>query len=585
MSSPLTFAEVLARFGPGKQSGRNYRVRCPAHDDTTPSLDIAEGDQGAPIFQCRSNHCQSGDIIAAVGLTWADVLPPSDNGHTGMVWDHVYEYKDRAGVVRYSVYRQDATGSKGKQIRQRAANGDWSLKGIDPLPYRLPELHGPSVLVAEGEKTVDALSAAGFDATCNSGGAGKWRDSDTKALKDAGIKVFVILPDNDAPGLLHAAVVEASAAKYGLTTRRAILPGLEPGGDAADWLLTHTPEELEIAIKPQPPPTLPDLIDAVDVVAEGRQIAASGIPYVIEGIMPDYGMLGFLVAAAKVGKTSLGHALAAAVANGEEFLGRAVAQRRVLVIAAEDPPEYTAYLARHLEVTPGQMTFYRSPLRLNAEGLALIVNTVKAGGYGLVLIASWQAVIVGLVKDENDNAGSVMVVENVKQATRSTAIPWLIDAHAGKGEDQGNDADPTKSLRGASSAAGAADYLLSLRYANSPFSTQRRLSGKGRFVNLESITIDYDMDTGRYSAGEASKTAIVASTWELIEATGALDGEWATTQVIAVRAGMGDSIKDITGNKRRLVSLALKDRHGVDRSTMVENDRSVTRYRRSESKG
>ena len=90
------------------------------------------------------------------------------------------------------------------------------------------------------------------------------------------------------------------------------------------------------------------------------------------------------------------------------------------------------------------MTFCEQPVILNDDGLARIVATVRAGDYGLVLIASWQAVIRGLVKDENDNAGAVVVVERVKVATRETKVPWLIDAHSGRGEDQGDDADPTR---------------------------------------------------------------------------------------------------------------------------------------------
>ena len=41
----------------------------------------------------------------------------------------------------------------------------------------------------------------------------------------------------------------------------------------------------------------------------------------------------------------------------------------------------------------------------------------------------------GLIRDENDNAGAVRVVEDVKAAARASGVPWLIDAHSGKGED------------------------------------------------------------------------------------------------------------------------------------------------------
>jgi len=583
----VTFDDVLARFGQGTWHGHNFRTLCPVHGDTDPSLDIAEGDSGTPLFQCRSHHCQTGDILSAVGLTWGDVLPQSTNGHKPETWDHIYEYRDRDGTLRYRVYRRDATATQGKVIRQRAADGTWSLKGIAPLPYRLPELAaigGPSVLVVEGEKTVDALMKAGFTATTNSGGAGKWRDSDTQALKDAGFTSFVILPDHDAPGTAHAVTVEVSAAKHSIVTRRVILPGLPDAGDAADWLKTHTPEDLEAALKPPPPALLLNLDDANVVAAEGQKIEQDGIDYVVDGIVPDYGMLGFLVASAKVGKSSLGLFLAECVATGGEFLGREVTRaRKVLVIAAEDPPEYVAYLARHLDVPPGQITFSRAPIQLNAEGLALIVATVKHGGYGLVIIASWQAVISTLVKDENDNAGSVAVVENVKLATRETKIPWLVDAHAGKSEDQTDDADPTKALRGASAAAGAADFMLSLRYAGrDTFATRRRLSGKGRFVQLSPMTIDYDLETGRYVVEEESKSAHVETTWALIVETGALTDEWAGVAAIACRAGLATSANKATGSAKRAVSKALHGRPGVDRVEESIVGRTSWKFRRSQ---
>ena len=76
------------------------------------------------------------------------------------------------------------------------------------------------------------------------------------------------------------------------------------------------------------------------------------------------------------------------------------------------------------------MTFARAPLTLDAAGLARLCATVDTGGYGLVLISSWQAVFRGLVRDENDNAGSVRVVEDVKAAARASKVTWLIDAHS-----------------------------------------------------------------------------------------------------------------------------------------------------------
>ena len=319
------------------------------------------------------------------------------------------------------------------------------------------------------------------------------------------------------------------------------------------------------------------LADATLVAAEGRDIAATGIPWTVEGIVPGYGMLGMLVAYAKVGKTTFSQAMGAAVSGGCDFIGRKTTRTRTLYIAAEDPPEYTAYVARHLAPEPGGMTFYRRPVILTDAGLAAIAATVKAGGYGLVLIASWQAVIRGLVKDENDNAGAVVCVERVKAATRETRVPWLIDAHSGRGEDQADDADPTRALRGASSAAGAADYLLSLRYGDGAFGTRRRLSGRGRFVTLAPQTIEYDPEGGTYEDMGSTKDAGRETTWRLIVETGAVVAEPRTVEAIARAAGLARNGK-VSGQDRKRVHEALRGREGVTKTEGTHRGRTVTRY-------
>ena len=306
-----------------------------------------------------------------------------------------------------------------------------------------------------------------------------------------------------------------------------------------------------------------ELADAVAVAQQGREIEATGVPYVVDGIVPAFGMLGFLVAFAKVGKTTFGQALAAHVAMGRRFLDRATDARRVLILAAEDPPEYTALIARHLEVAPGRMTFRRASLALDLKTLDRIIATIRAGGYGFVLIASWQAVIRGLLREENDNLGHVNVVEDVKAAARVSGVPWLIDAHSGKGEDQRDDADPTAAMRGASGAAGAADYALSLRYGNGTFGTLRRLSGKGRFVSLAPITMDFDAATSTYTATGSTKDTTTETTWRLICEMGALDATPKSATELGHAAGLIPVGGKGTATERKRIAAALKGRAGV----------------------
>lgn len=323
-----------------------------------------------------------------------------------------------------------------------------------------------------------------------------------------------------------------------------------------------------------------ELEDAAIVAREGQVIAARGVPYLLDGIIPAYGMLGFLVAYAKVGKTTFGQSLGGHVATGRAFLNRTTQQARTLVLAAEDPPEYTAWLARQLDnIPPGYLTFRRRSLLLTPDMLDRIVATVRQQGYRFVLIASWQAVVRGLIRDENDNAGAVKVVEDVKAAARASGVPWLIDAHSGKGEDQADDADPSKAMRGASAAAGAADYTLSLRYANGAYGNRRRFSGKGRFVSVAPITIDYDALTGAYTVVGEARDLKCETTWHLIKKAGALDETPRSVTEIARICGLvGDDNRPAGGRRRQLLD-ALTGRPDVLVTEEIRRGRKTALYR------
>ncbi|MFW6106839.1 MAG: primase-helicase zinc-binding domain-containing protein, partial [bacterium] len=108
-----------------------------------------------------------------------------------------YPYHDEAGNLIFEVVRREpGAGGRKKDFRQRKPDGKggwtWSAKGCPVVPYRLPELLAEpsrSVVVCEGEKDVDALRGIGLLATCNPGGAGKWRPEHAQFL--AGRRVVV----------------------------------------------------------------------------------------------------------------------------------------------------------------------------------------------------------------------------------------------------------------------------------------------------------------------------------------------------------------------------------------------------------
>lgn len=171
--------------------------------------------------------------------------------------EEIFSYMDAQGLEVFQVVRTNTPS--GKQFKQRRIiDGQivWSLKGVERVLYRLPQLLSANpnevIFVVEGEKCVHALEKHGLLATTNAGGAGKWLESYNTALK--GRKV-VILPDNDKPGFEHAAKVAQSLKSVAKSVTVVKLPGLPQKGDVFDWFAAgHTKEELiqltEKAIEP-----------------------------------------------------------------------------------------------------------------------------------------------------------------------------------------------------------------------------------------------------------------------------------------------------------------------------------------------
>ena len=148
----------------------------------------------------------------------------------------IYEYRDERGVVLYEVLR-----FPNKRFRQRrphptiAGRWEWNLGGVRRVPYRLPGLiaavgRGAVIHICEGERDVNAVVEAGGAATCNSGGAGKWRKDFASFFEGAEV---VIVADNDPPGIKHAQGVRA--ALLGVASAVRIVVAAE-GKDAADHL-------------------------------------------------------------------------------------------------------------------------------------------------------------------------------------------------------------------------------------------------------------------------------------------------------------------------------------------------------------
>jgi hypothetical protein len=218
-----------------KRSGDDWKSTCPAHDDRNPSLSIS-GKDGLVLVHCHAG-CSTPNILAAIDLKPSDLFPDNPSHKPEIVAE--YNYRDEDGALLYQVLRYSPKGFK---QRRPDGVGDWvwNLKGVDRVPYHLPELveavrQGCWIIVVEGEADCDRLVKLGFAATTNAGGAGKWDAKWSRYFRGARV---ASLPDNDEPGRNHAQHVASCLSSVASVVKVIDLPGLPEHGDVSTWLAT-----------------------------------------------------------------------------------------------------------------------------------------------------------------------------------------------------------------------------------------------------------------------------------------------------------------------------------------------------------
>jgi hypothetical protein len=178
-----------------------------------------------------------------------------------------WEYPARDGSLLVRVVRfDDGEGSKAKWHQERWGKhrkqmgwlvGTNEVAREDIPIYRYADIqkaiaNNELIFLVEGEACADIFWSLGLAATCNIGGSGKWRNTDTSDLKGARI---VIVPDRDQPGIKHAELLHQEFPDalwlYPFPESKAWqnLPESQ-GLDIADWIEHHqiTADDIKAAI-------------------------------------------------------------------------------------------------------------------------------------------------------------------------------------------------------------------------------------------------------------------------------------------------------------------------------------------------
>ena len=332
---------VLPKFDRVRRSGAGYMVQCPVHEDREASLAVGPGRDHPVVFHCHAG-CQPDDILHALGLTWADLSKSRE--HTERTQDNadtwtpagpavaIYDYRDEHGELLFQVCR-----TANKDFRQRrpdatAKSGwSWKLDGVRRVLYRLPKVleavqDGREIYLCEGEKDVHTLERHGLVATCNPGGAGKWRDDYTDSLR--GAAVVTIIADRDEPGRAHARAVKNALVEH---VGAVYIVEAAAGKDATDHVAAgHSLAELETTFSSETqakPELAPDLWEFI-----------AGTEPAYDWIVPD-----ILERSDRV------------IITGFEGLGKSMLLRQLAVMIAAGMHPF--YLSRHDECRPRRVLF------------------------------------------------------------------------------------------------------------------------------------------------------------------------------------------------------------------------------------
>lgn len=261
-----------------------WQVTCPAHEDRTPSLAVTAGDDDRVLLHCHAG-CEVDAVVAADGLTPADLFADSGRRRNGRVEVAAYDYVDEAGELLFQCVR-----FRPKGFSQRRPDGRggwiWNLQGVRRVLYRLHAVieavkAGQRIYIVEGEKDVHAIERAGAVATCNPMGAGngKWKAEFSEFLRGA---IVIIVADRDKDGRAHARRVVASLRGIAASV---LVVEAAVGKDAHDHLaagktledfvpVTEQPGD-DTTADPSPQPGTPgaaladSLVDLIDLIRHG----------------------------------------------------------------------------------------------------------------------------------------------------------------------------------------------------------------------------------------------------------------------------------------------------------------------------
>ena len=548
-----------SRLGKYRAKGDGHTARCPAcaltgGDTSGDHLFISpDGKFGCVLHQGDSGSDHRTEIFNLVGIKTAakeksewTALPSAPESAPAPTLTH-YElgtpsahwiYRTKEGRIAGITARFNPPGLK-KETRpmtwckDQHGNTAWKWKAqAEPRTiYGLP-INDRAVVIVEGEKTAEAVKAAGLTATTWQGGSGTVTKSDWSPL--AG-KICFIWPDNDQPGSKAKDDLLRILAPIAAEIRVIQIPdGMPEGWDAADT----TPDEIcqlvdEAAIVdpadyPQPEvetkqsDEIPSKTPKPFEFFHADHLEGTSEPTdFVEGLLTEGGA-SVIYGPSNCGKSFWIVDLGVSVASGAPFRDELeVEQGAVVYIALEGAhgaKNRIAALKQAGRLKPGAPFFliFESVSLLESGHASRLAETVsrisEESGVKvrLVILDTMARAMAG--GDENSGVDMTAAVKSIDEIRAATGAHVAIVHHCGKDEARG--------ARGHSSLRAAVDTEIEVSRASGETVSTVRVTKQRDLQAGEAMPFSLDVVTlGTDRRGKPITSCIVRHEDEMMAST------------------------------------------------------------------
>lgn len=506
----------VTQVGPGQ-----WRARCPAHQDGTPSLYIAL--RSGRILIHDFGGCPTERVLNSLGLKWSDLFLDEDDHKAAPGGRSIsYEIRDLKGeLIAVHVRIDQLDGSKTFHWLRNGRKGLGGLKtALLPL-YGSQHLNalpdGATVVVVEGEKAADSLWERGVIAVGTVCGANVVPED---AVLEPLVRLDPVLwADNDPPGQKHMELIARALRRLGGKPRWVEWAGAPEKGDAADF--AGTTEELQALIREAQPwePSWPGVFSA-------RELLETRFPppaWVVPELIP--AGLTILAGKPKVGKSWLVLGLSLAVAHGGRALGQIPVERGdVLYLALEDTRARLQARLRFFvadgEAVPMGLRLATFWPRLDDGGLAQLEDYLAAYPDTRLVVVDTLA----RVRAPHQGRGDLYLadygaLEGLQDLSRRTGVAILVVHHQRKS----GALDPIDVVSGTAGLTAAPDTVMVLNRSRGQADAE--LFVMARDVNDLELALRFDPRVGWVILGHAEEWRISRQRREILEAIRSLGGE------------------------------------------------------------